>query len=219
MKQFIVITLVVFFAIAGTAFASPSFGLKLGMNLANIVEDPAPSPSPAIRPGVDFGAMAEMSLTPSNKTLIRAELSYVMKGAKLSGNGVYSGVPYSFKSTMKVDELVLAPFVEFRFPSGSVTPFIEAGPELGFNLTHKASTDVTVAGQTTSSDDDLSNWGSTNFGLNFGAGVAVPAGTGEVTFDARYNLGLSNMYTGTGGGSDKTNGILFLIGYNFSVAK
>jgi hypothetical protein len=134
---------------------------------------------------------------------------YVQKGWKESG----SILGYDWESTSMIDELVLAPFLVFRFPSETMTPFLQVGPELGFNLAAKYKWESTGDSGT----EDYENWSSTNFGINIGGGIAVPSGKGEVIFDARYNLGLMNMYTGDGDLTIKTNGIQFLVGYNFSM--
>jgi hypothetical protein len=207
-----VILLVIAIAlVAGQVWAGPAFGIKGGLNLANVSEDPAANGvSYGIRTGIAVGGNIEFALTPSNNLTIRGEAMYEMKGTKTSGT--IQGVDW--KGTVSVDEIVLAPFLVIRFPSQGFTPFLQAGPELGLNVTHKVKTEATGYA---SSTDDLKDWSGVNFGLNIGAGIALPAGNGEVIFDARYNLGLKNMYTGSESLTDKTNGIQLLIGYNFKV--
>jgi hypothetical protein len=198
--------LLIFAQVSG---AAPAFGVKAGLNLANMTFDPSEGTSTSIRTGIGIGGDVEFSLTPTNKITLRTDVMYMMKGAKDKG----TLLGYDYTATYKVDEIVVAPFLVFRFPSGGATPFLQVGPELGLNVTKKVS--VEAAGVTASGD--ISDWSGTNFGLNLGGGVAVPTGKAEVVFDARYNLGLTNMYTGSGGGTIKTNGIQFLVGYNFSV--
>ena len=159
--------------------------------------------------GLMIGGSAEFSLTPSNKTTIRLEGLYVQKGWKEEGDIL--GIAYD--ETGIIDELVVAPFLVLRFPGESLTPFIQAGPELGFNLTAKGKVEAMGIEETA----DLEDWASTNFGINIGGGFAIPSGSGEVILDARYNLGLTNMYTGEGDFTTKTNGIQFMVGYAFGV--
>jgi hypothetical protein len=200
--------------VAGSVLAGPAFGVRGGLNLANISEDPkAEGISYNMRTGIAVGGNLEFSLTHTDNITLRGEAMYVMKGTKTEGtlNGV------NYKSTLKVDEIVLAPILVFRFPSDGFTPFLQAGPELGLNVSHSYSATAEANGQSASSSGDLTDWAGTNFGLILGGGIAVPAGQGEVLFEARYDLGLSNMYTGSGGGTDKTNGIQIIIGYNIKV--
>lgn len=201
---------------APAASAAPVFGVKAGVNLANIKEDPEfPGASYNIRPGLAIGGNIEFALTSSNKVTIRGDVMYVMKGTKITEEDASTNT--NLETTIKVDELVVAPFLVFRFPSGGVTPFLQAGPEVGFNVTHKYNVKGTAFGENVDESGDIEDWASTNFGINLGGGIAIPAGKGEVVFDARYNLGLTNMYTGDFDGTIKTNGIQLLAGYNFSV--
>jgi hypothetical protein len=216
MKRVLWFALMGLLVFSAPSWAASAFGVKGGLNLANIAEDPkAQGFSYDIRTGIMVGGSVEIPLTPTNKLTLRGEALYVMKGSKISG----SILGVDTKSTIAVDELVLAPFLVFRFPSQGFTPFLQFGPELGLNVTHKIKVEATANGQSASETDNLDDWGSTNFGINIGAGAAIPAGRGEVLFDVRYNLGLANMYTGPGTGTDKTNGIQILIGYNFTVPK
>jgi hypothetical protein len=216
MKRVLWFTLMGLLVFSTPLWAASAFGVKGGLNLANIAEDPkGEGVSYGIRTGIMVGGSVEIPLTPTNKLTLRSEALYAMKGSKISGS--IGGV--DVKSTIQVDELVVAPFLVFRFPSQGFTPFLQFGPELGLNVTHKAKSEATANGQSASETTDLTDWASTNFGLNLGAGAAIPAGRGEVLFDVRYNLGLANMYTGAGSLTDKTNGIQILIGYNFTVPK
>lgn len=212
MKRLFPVALIILAVLlCGNAWARPIFGVKAGLNLANASEDPDGA-SNQIKLGFLFGGTGEFSLSKTNTTTIRLELLYAQKGWKESATLYYPNLGYvDYEGTVSVDELVVAPFLVLRFPSGGVTPFIQGGPELGFKLSGKVKAEI--AGL--SASEDIQNWSSTNFGINIGGGIAVPAGQGEVVFDARYNLGLTNMYTGSGDYTVKTNGIQFLVGYNF----
>jgi hypothetical protein len=160
---------------------------------------------------------------------------YVQKGTKVKvseeGSEEEGGYYYNYKyeSTASIDELVIAPFFTVRFPSGKVTPFLRGGPELGINLSAKSKWEETIETNvpymesgSESGTEDIEDWSSTNFSLNIGGGIAIPSGKGEIVIEARYNLGLLNMdtYEEQPGEEDttiKTNGIQFLVGYNFAV--
>jgi hypothetical protein len=212
MKKMILILCVLAFATA--SFGAPAFGVKGGLNLANASQDPSEGFDTKIKMGLLLGGTMEFSLSQSNKTMLRLEGLYVQKGWKEEGDMYIPGWgTVSYEGTASIDELVLAPFLVLRFPSEGMTPFLQFGPELGFNLSAKAKAEAEGESET----DDIEDWSSTNFGINIGGGIAVPSGKGEVIFDARYNLGLMNMYTGNDDYTVKTNGIQFLVGYNFSV--
>lgn len=76
---------------------------------------------------------------------------------------------------------------------------IQAGPELAF----KVATEEDVL-------DDMTK--SMDFGLGFGAGYEMSSG---LMFDARYNLGLNNIYDGAGGFDMKNTGFQIGLGYRF----
>lgn len=76
---------------------------------------------------------------------------------------------------------------------------IQAGPQVGFLV----------------DEGDLEGLKSTNFGLNFGAAYELPMG---LFFDARYNLGVSNIAEDDPEFEDvslKTKGFQLGIGYRF----
>ena len=200
MKRAIFVILMLTLA-ASSALAMPIFGAKLGLNLANVTTDPTPTGwEYGMRTGLIIGGTADFML-PNPQMSIRGELAYAMKGSEVTFTGG--------DATMKLDEVVLAPFFVYRFASESFVPFLQIGPELGFVMSHE----MESSGTTT----DIADYASTNFSLNIGAGVAKAMGKGEGTLDLRYNLGLSNMYTGSASYTSKTNGIQLLFGYNFNV--
>jgi hypothetical protein len=213
MKRLFLVVLIICAVFYGNAWAGPAFGVKAGLNLANASVDPSEGMSYKVKSGFILGGTAEFSLTPSNKTTIRVEGLYVQKGWKESMQILYDGYFIDYEGSASVDELVLAPFLVLRFPSQGVSPFLQGGLELGFNLS--ATGKMEAGGESVSGV--LMDWSGTNLGFNIGGGVAVPSGKGEVVFDVRYNLGLTNMYTGSGTGTIKTNGIQLCVGYNFSV--
>jgi hypothetical protein len=212
-----------------SAWAKPAWGVKAGLNMANATTDPEWNGMKS-RTGIGLGGSMEMSLTPTNKVTIRTDALYVMKGFKFSSEyplevGGVQGT-YTSDDTYKTDEFVVAPFLVFRFPSGGATPFIQLGPEVGFVVTKKYESEWSWTSDdgnstlTKSQSGDITDYSGMNFGVNLGGGVAIPAGNGEFLVDARYNLGLKNMYDGVETvliKSIKTNGLQLFLGYNFTV--
>jgi hypothetical protein len=213
MKRLFLVVLILCAVFYGNAFAGPAFGVRGGLNLANASQDPSEGLTQKIKLGFMFGGNAEFSLSSSNKTTLRLEGLYVQKGWIETATISVFNVLYDYEGTFYVDELVLAPFLVLRFPSENMTPFLQGGPELGLNLSAKGRIEIDGESET----DDIADWSSTNFGINIGGGVAIPSGSGEVVIDARYNLGLMNLYSGSGDWTIKTNGIQLCVGYNFSV--
>lgn len=75
---------------------------------------------------------------------------------------------------------------------------LQAGPYLGFKI---GGDDLT---------DEMTN--SFDFGIAGGAGYELPIG---LFFDARYNIGMSNIYDGPGDFDTKNVGVQFGVGYRF----
>lgn len=233
MRKSLLVLLALCLVGAQSGWAKPAFGVRAGLNLANVSVDPDPGIDLKMKAGFMIGGSGELSISPSNTMTIGADVMYVQKGTKVSDeaseqvDGYY--VNYKYESTASIDELVIAPFFAVRFPSGKVTPFLRGGPELGINVSAKEKYERTfetdIPGYESGSEsgtDDIENWSSTNFSLNLGGGIAIPSGKGEIVIEARYNLGLLNMdtYKEEAGEEDttvKTNGIQIMVGYNFSI--
>jgi hypothetical protein len=201
--RFLAIAMLMLLVGASDSYALLRVGLKAGVNLANV--DAANSDKKySVKPGFSAGVMAEVPMSPGGLMAARAELLYVQKGAKsetTENNQTVNG-------TLKIEELVFAPFLVFYLPAPKIKPFLEGGPELGLNTLAK------------SKDDSLTKnigyqWKKNNFSLNLGAGILIPAGGGDWILDARYNLGLSDLTLGGGDIKTKTNGIQVFLGYNF----
>jgi len=209
------LSFIVFFAVpvlCTNVWAGPAFGLKGGVNLANATVHPSERLSYNIKPGFLVGPAAEISLSKSNETAMRWEILYAQKGCKISGGRFFG---HDEEVLVSANELALALFLVLRFPPRAMTPFLQMGPELGISLSAEWTEEIPDLDF--SKTEKIEDWRSTNSSVNLGAGVAIRSGKGEVVIDARYNLGLSNMNTSDEDINFKTNGIQFLLGYNFTV--
>jgi hypothetical protein len=207
-KHLPVLLLVCLFACSHSSFALLRLGLKGGVNLANVSMDIPNQTIPTedvVKPGFIIGAAAEVPVSPLGDWAVRAELLYAQKGTqhKIMGQ----------KIQVSLDELVFCPFAVYRFPLPAVKPFLEAGPEFGWNVVDKMKDDH-------GSWDSQGAWKDNNLSLNVGAGVLLPLLASDLSVTLRYNLGLKNMgaLASSATSSDitsKTNGIQLLLGYNF----
>lgn len=113
------------------------------------------------------------------------------------------------------------------------SPYFFAGPGVGINLAADVEINRTYL-RTNESSSGSSDWSAimnkTEFCFSFGGGCKYAIGLGGITADARFDLGLSNIYSGGevttkfGGhestdtvvaGNSKNLGFALLIGYNF----
>lgn len=116
--------------------------------------------------------------------------------------------------TLKLDYVKVPLTLSAAFPSGGgVTPFVFAGPMVGFKAACKAS------GGGVSIDCDAGDLAvkSIDFGALLGGGIGIQAGTGMVTLNGWYNLGLTNIDDEAVSGDPKPKNRVFgfSVGYAF----
>lgn len=119
---------------------------------------------------------------------VQPELNFLNKGTKVKVAGG--------NADLKLNYLEVPLLAKYSF--GPV--YVNAGPSLGL-LLDKESKVRNQYGEKLKKLD---------FGVQMGAGLAIPAGPGKVIVDGRYNLGLSNL----GKVNDiKNRGIMASLGY------
>lgn len=192
------------FVFAVSAIAGPRLGIKGGVNLGNVNED---IPNQTItfetdtRTGLIAGIWGEVPLIVLDGLAVRTDILYTQKGAEYD--------IFNEHVVVKADELTLNPFLVYYFPTGAARPFIEAGPELGLNVSDGVKVDD-------DSFDSEGNWKDTNFSLNLGGGIDFKFGGTSLMLEARYNYGMVNMGSwdsnAQGGEEVKTYGIQLLAG-------
>jgi hypothetical protein len=147
-----------------------TFGLKGGLNVSNLVGDINDN---TFRTSVHLGIFSEIMI--SDKFSLQPELLY-------SGQG-YSGRVLPGFSRSKYDYINF-PVLAKIYIAKKIS--IEAGPQIGFLVSAKEKT----------SDDKITipNQKTVDFGLNLGLAYDLKNG---VFFQTRYNLGLSNINSGS----------------------
>jgi len=148
MKKLLVIVAVL--AISASSFAQTTFGVKAGVNIANLeASGEGVSMSFDSKTGVIIGGFAKFHL--SEAFALQPELLYSQGGAKLGDE------------TFKADYLAIPVMAKYYFGGFNV----QAGPQLGFLMTAKAG------------DEDIKDeMNTTDFGFNIGAGYDLEMGLG-----------------------------------------
>ncbi len=186
------------------ALSAPRFGIKAGLNIANIdkdIPDQSVNFDPKAHTGIILGAWGEIPLAALENFAVRADVLYAQKGAQYD----------ILSSHVKViaDELNVSPFLVYYFPIKVVRPFVEAGPELGLTVADGYKVDGDKF-------DSGGKWKNSNFSINLGAGAEFSLGSKAIFVEGRFNRGLTNMGSwdanATGNEKAKTYGIQLLAG-------
>jgi hypothetical protein len=149
-----------------------NFGLKAGFNWTSIndekrVEDSGVTP----RPGFHIGGLAHIHL--NDNWALQPELMYSKEGAKYESTG------YTGKTDLNSVNLPI--LVQYLFGDGFR---VETGPQFGLFT----GTKFEDSNNDESRKTDIQNG---NVSWAFGIGYLTKSGFG---IDARYNMGLSNIY-------------------------
>lgn len=192
MKRFLLVALLFSFGYIATA-QHPHWGLKGGINVANLAIDEGNNPDSKI--GIHLGGLAHIHL--SDHFALQPELMYSNQGWKrTSGNTDYK---------TKLHYLNLPVLLQFMTGSGFR---LQTGPQLGVLMSARYKVNDTE----TDIDD---SYETPDFSWSFGASYVTMKGLG---FDARYNHGITNINDQPG--ADFRNRVFqFGVFYQFKVSE
>ena len=197
-KLFFAITVIAL--TAGTAQAqTTSFGLKAGITDANMkFSGSGVNISLTSKIGFYAGAFADIGV--SENFSVQPELFYSALGAKQKGT---DGDPDATLNLGYINLPVLA-----KYKKDGFSAFL--GPQIGYLLSAKSKSGG-------SSEDDKDQFKSTEISGVIGVGYTLTSGLG---FDARYQLGLSDISKNSGGeGTVKNSAFMIGIHYVFNKNK
>ena len=190
---------------------SVRFGVKAGLNIANIVGDSQDlwdDLNGEIKPIIRFHVGALVEIPVSEVFAIQPELLFSRQGAKLKIDNAEEISNLSYLNIPLIAKFYLAERLSFQ-----------VGPQIGFLLSakNKASGTFFDGFETVTVDEESDikdRVNSVDFGLNFGFGYQLEQG---VFFDARYSLGLSNIndFEGSDDFEDSNSVFQISLGYKF----
>jgi hypothetical protein len=165
MKNLILSVLVLFFAISASAqHSNVHWGIKGGINMADLADDATDETDGII--GFHIGGLAHIHI---NKSFaIQPELLFSAQGAEYGD------------AKLKVNYITVPVLGQYMFNNGFR---LQTGPQIGILTSAEVSdddVDIDI-------DDEVESF---DFSWTFGASYLTSKGLG---FDARYNLGLSNI--------------------------
>lgn len=185
MKKLLLYAVIAVFAMNYGNAQEVKFGAKAGVNFASLSGDDVDNIDG--RTSFHVGGVANISI--SEKFAIQPELVYSSQGFTMSESGI--------DVTGKLDYINLPILADFSIADGFS---IQAGPQIGFNITDK----MEAEGQSESLDAE-----SIDLGAAFGVQYKMETG---LFFQARYALGFSDVVENT---DAKNNVISLSVGYFF----
>jgi hypothetical protein len=179
------------------------FGPKAGLSMAKLSGEDVDSLFDDAKFKTGFAGGAFLSIGVAQQFTIQPELLYVMRGTKED----------TTDAKLKLDYVALPILIKWMAPTqGKVKPNLFAGPEVAFLMSAKFDT---VGGDFDVKDSTKS----VDFGLVFGGGLDFDAGSGRVTFDVRYNLGLAKIDDTPTDYTIKNSGFAAFIGYAIPIGR
>jgi hypothetical protein len=178
------------------------FGIKGGLNIANLTGDDVEGVSSKM--GLVGGVSLSYNMT--EIFAIQPELLYTMKGAKSDED--------EGEVTWKINYIEIPVLFKVNLPTeGNIDPSLYAGPGFGILLSSKVSngTEVDLKDDTAGLD----------IGIIAGAGLAYQMEGGALTLEFRYEVGMisiaKNEIEETGDKPDVKNSVISLmVGYAFA---
>ncbi len=177
MKKIAVVAFLMALSVAGYSQAQVAIGIKAGPNFASINAEESAGANYKNRTGFHGGAFALFKLT---KIGIQPELLFSQQGSTVEVNGTDLEANFNYINIPILLKLYLA--AGFN---------LQAGPQIGFVSKAEVENFVNGTSGTTTMTDVKDQLKGNDVSLALGAGWDLPFG---LTIDARYNLGLSEVY-------------------------
>jgi hypothetical protein len=175
MKKFSLLAIGITSAIFSFAQNPGRFGIKAGLNVANLkVENFDNTDS---RLGFHAGLLAHLHLSP--QWALQPEVVYSAEGATFDFGG-------GEEAKIKNDYINIPVMLQYMFDNGFR---LEAGPQLGLLVSSK------IEDQDGNEEDADDSFKTTNVSIGFGLNYLTHSGFGV---GGRYNLGVSNIAEGSG---------------------
>jgi hypothetical protein len=176
------------------AAADTQFGIRVGGNMAKITGNDVADINTTLKNKVGFVGGVFLAFNMGRIFTLQLEGLYTMKGVNMD---VPDGdMTYNEKLTANYIEIPL--LLKFRIPTPGISPFVFAGPSVGFKLSEKTVVDGETIDETIFKNND--------YGAIFGGGVDFGR---HFQIDVRYSLGLQKVINNIEGGDelDIKNGV------------
>ena len=204
---------ITFFLFTLSLNAQTTIGLRSGVNFSTlIIEGPDINGSSSFDAnGINLGAF--LNIPVGKKFSIQPEFTYDRKSTSLF-NFNLSGEP-SFKANLIFNSIDLSVLAKYRFGNEKLGFSILAGPSL--NTLINAAFKMKAGGSSVKVKIPFNGLGMDRLemGAIFGTAFNYQIGPGKMILDVRYNLGLTDIFYGTG--VTRNQSIGFSLGYAIKI--
>ncbi|WP_121366187.1 porin family protein [Flavobacterium limicola] len=197
----IILTVAAVFAFGFANAQETKFGVKGGVNFANLSGDIEDN---SAKVGFNVGGFVEIKV--SDKFSVQPELLFSTQGTKFEYSETFDGSTINYQEKANLSYLNIPVMAKYYVATGFS---LEAGPQIGFLTSAKYKVEANGEEEEVDAKDDFE---SIDFGVNFGAGYDF---TENLSAGLRYNVGLSNIAKDSG--NDKISNSVFSVslGYKF----
>ncbi|HKK77439.1 MAG TPA: porin family protein [Saprospiraceae bacterium] len=185
------------------SFAQTGYGIRAGATFNNISQSDVID---AVTPDIDYlvgFSGAFFAEVPIAKGLsFQPELAYSQKGFSIRQDAETElfgiALPIGVRANSRFDYLETPLLLKGKFGNEKVKGFVMAGPALGYavngNLRTRSTGFLEIDLFDTSIDLDAINYERFEVSGIVGAGLTVDAGFGNITLDARFQQGFTELY-------------------------
>ncbi len=206
-------TIVVLLAAMAVTLLAPqaqaiTFGLKGGLNFANVKAGGTDMPDFKNVNGLTGGIFFSLGLGPIS---IQPEVLYSRRGVAMT----FTEGETTFDGKIMLDYVEVPVLLKLRvIQAGPVKPFVFGGPAYSYLI--KARQKLTVGGDSETMDS-TDSFKRSEIAAVFGAGIDLNLVAVKLTVDARYHLGLTNIAINEEGGTSeaKNKGFSVMVGFAF----
>jgi hypothetical protein len=167
-------------ALPGPAAANVQFGIKGGGNMASITGADAQDINGTLKHKIGFVAGVFLAFNVGSVFTLQLEGLYTMKGV----DSTYTDIDTTYSDKIYANYIEIPLLFKFRIPTPMVSPFVFAGPAVGFKLSEK----VTENGENIPLDQAL--FKNNDYGAIFGGGLNIGS---HFQMDVRYSMGLQKV--------------------------
>ena len=190
------------------AFAQINYGVKVGGNLASISDMTSEdngldlgdlakvTPSQSMKLGLNAGIWAEYMVMPMLGVQVEANFSMQGVNTKVESSSSLLGGSSTTKQAWAANYVNIPILAKLHV--GPIRAY--AGPQLGFATGMNTTTKIVTGDNTNTQEDVVEDFNTLDFSLVLGAQYKL---TDNIGVDARYNIGLTNVFPAVKNNNDE----------------